>query len=73
MNESETKAAPRSPQHHYLTKAEVAHRLRCTTRTIDNWMTRGMPYYEFGGRRTLFIESEVDAFVKDRCHRVQTN
>ena len=33
----------------YLTKAEVAIRLRKTIRTIDSWMARGiLPYFKIG-------------------------
>lgn len=49
----------------YLTKKEIAVRLRCTTRNIDNWMNRGLPYIPFGKRRTLFVAEEVDKFMAE--------
>lgn len=48
----------------YLTKREIAARLRCTTRSIENWMARGLPHIAFGKRRTLFKPDEVDKFME---------
>ena len=42
-----------------LTKAEVAKRLKKDTRTIDNWMRRGIiPYYKLG-RTVAFRWTDV--------------
>ncbi|MHC1769884.1 MAG: helix-turn-helix domain-containing protein [Verrucomicrobiia bacterium] len=42
---------PRKPpaEQEYLTKQEIAERLRKTTRTIDFWMKKGLlPYIKLG-------------------------
>jgi excisionase family DNA binding protein len=69
-NDSETKTlapvTPAAEAKRYVTKAEIAHRLRCTTRTIENWMLKGLPHYKFGDRKTLFLNEDVDAFMRDK-------
>ena len=52
----------------YLTKAEVALRLRKTTRTVDSYMARGiLPYFKIG-RSVLFrwadIQNHLDTNYK---------
>jgi hypothetical protein len=47
----------------YLTKNEIAARLRCTPRNIENWMRRGLPHIPFGTRKTLFKPAAVDEFM----------
>jgi len=47
----------------YCTKGDVATKLRCTSRTIELWMQRGLPHYRFGSRKSLFKWSEVESFL----------
>lgn len=55
------------PADEYLTKREVAERLRKKIRTIDNWMKRGiLPYYKLG-RTVSFKWSDVQAHLDANC------
>ena len=54
----------------YHNKLEEAERLRCTTKTIENWMLEGMPHVKFSRRKTLFIPAEVDGWIAARFKRV---
>ena len=55
------------PADEYLTKPEVAERLRKTIRTIDNWMKRGiLPYYKMG-RSVSFKWSDVERHLDTNC------
>jgi len=49
-------------------KAEIAERLRCTTRTVDTYMAHGMPCFRLTSRKVLFRDADVDAWVAK--HRV---
>ena len=51
------------PPNAYLTKREVAKLLRCTLRTVHVWMTKGLPHYRFGSRKSLFKLDEVERFM----------
>ena len=54
-------------ENEYLTKREVAERLRKKIRTIDNWMKRGiLPYYKLG-RTVSFKWSDVQAHLDANC------
>src|SRR5690349_6648377 len=66
------------PGHHpapdeFLTKEEVAVRLKKKLRTVDSWMKRGiLPYYKFG-RSVAFKWSDVVTYADTnfrRCNRV---
>lgn len=47
-----------------FTKREAAEYLRVSTRTIDNYMARGIiTGRRAGPRKVLFTESDIDAFV----------
>jgi excisionase family DNA binding protein len=66
MNESFIKASaqPLNPADEYITKREIAHRLKKETRTIDNWMRRGiLPYYKCG-RAVVFRWGDVQAHLE---------
>lgn len=54
----------------FVTKREVAQHIQQTTRTVENWMMKGLPHYKLGRRRTRFKINEVDAFLAEKC-RVQ--
>ena len=65
MNESfiNTTAQPVNPADEYLSKREIAKRLNKETRTIDNWMRRGiLPYYKLG-RTVAFKWCDVQAHL----------
>lgn len=48
----------------YLTKSEVAEKLRVTVRTISSYNKSGLlPLPRQLGRRLLWLESEVDTFL----------
>ena len=51
-------------QETYLSKAELAARLKKTTRTISNWQRRGIiPYFKCGNS-VYYKWTEVDAHLK---------
>jgi excisionase family DNA binding protein len=71
MNQSfiDPTAQPMNTADNYLTKREIAQRLRKEPRTIDNWMRRGiLPYYKLG-RTVAFKWSDVQAHL-DTNYRV---
>jgi excisionase family DNA binding protein len=50
-----------------LTKAESAHYCQVQTRTIDNWMKRGLiPYYKIG-KAVRFRLDDVQAHFDKTC------
>jgi excisionase family DNA binding protein len=63
-----SKAAISTPaEEQFLSKAELALRLKKTERTIDHWMRRGwLPYYKIG-RCVRFKWSEVEAQLQKNC------
>ena len=69
----EAKAAPlpgvdkESAVEPYLDKHEVARRMGCTTRTVDNMMRRRMiPFYKLG-YRVAFRWSEIQNHLAQTC------
>jgi excisionase family DNA binding protein len=51
----------------FITKVEVAKRLNKKSRTVDNWMQRGLlPYYKIG-RSVAFKWSEVETHLSQTC------
>jgi excisionase family DNA binding protein len=59
-----------SPEHktapEYETKQELAARLGVSTRTIDNLMTRGLPYLALTGKLRRFPRATVDAWLRQQ-------
>jgi excisionase family DNA binding protein len=55
----ERRAAPE-----YESKQELAARLGVSTRTIDNLMTRGLPYLALTGKLRRFPRVSVDAWLQ---------
>ena len=54
----------------FIGKAEVARRLGKTTRTVDEWMSRGiLPYYK-PDRSVLFRWSDIEEQIVNK-YRVQ--
>jgi excisionase family DNA binding protein len=50
-----------------LTKAESAHYCQVQTRTIDNWMKRGLiPYYKIG-KAVRFRLDDIQAHLDKTC------
>jgi excisionase family DNA binding protein len=54
-----------------LTKSELAEYLKLTTRTVENWMARGLPHYKIGERRVRFKLAEVEQFLDTECRVVR--
>ena len=55
----------------YITKQEVARRLKKTVRTIENWQRRGFIPYIKAGRSVLFDWPDVQAHMQKNfrvCH-----
>jgi hypothetical protein len=50
----------------FITKPTVARRMNKCTRTIDNLMRDGLPFYKVG-RSTIFRWSEVVSYLTTRC------
>lgn len=48
----------------YLTKQEVARRLKKTVRTIENWQARGIIPFIKAGRSVLFNWPDVQAHLQ---------
>lgn len=54
-----------------LTEAEVAHLLRCTTRTVANMAARGeLSRIRIGRRMTRYRAEEVERLLTARTERV---
>jgi excisionase family DNA binding protein len=49
----------RPGQSEYLTKSQIAERLKVTTRTIDAWMQKGLIPYRKIGRTVRFVWEEI--------------
>ena len=50
----------------FITKPTVARRMNKCTRTIDNLMREGLPFYKVG-RSTIFKWTEIEAFLAANC------
>jgi excisionase family DNA binding protein len=50
----------------YESKKQLAARLGVSTRTIDNLMTRGLPYLALTGKLRRFPRSIVDAWLRQQ-------
>ena len=48
----------------YITKEEVAKRLKKTVRTVENWQAKGLLPYVKIGRSVLFNWSDVESHVQ---------
>jgi excisionase family DNA binding protein len=65
-------AAPAQPGDEFLSKLEIAKRLKKEPRTIDNWMKRGiLPYYKLG-RTVAFKWGDVMTHLDKNCRRCQS-
>jgi excisionase family DNA binding protein len=66
---NEVKAQPSEAggRQRLLTKAESAHYCHVQTRTIDNWMKRGLiPYYKIG-KAVRFRLEDIQAHLDKTC------
>src|SRR5262249_4184699 len=79
MTENQTEAIGQKPnavtapaeERGYITKEEVARRLKKTVRTIENWQRRGYIPFIKAGRSVLFDWDDVVAHLKKHfrvCH-----
>jgi excisionase family DNA binding protein len=50
----------------YESKLQLAARLGVSTRTIDNLMTRGLPYLALTGKLRRFPRITVDAWLRQQ-------
>jgi len=50
----------------YESKQQLAARLGVSTRTIDNLMTRGLPYLALTGKLRRFPRATVDAWLRQQ-------
>jgi excisionase family DNA binding protein len=48
----------------YITKEEVAKRLKKTVRTVENWQARGIIPFVKAGRSVLFKWSDVEGHLQ---------
>jgi excisionase family DNA binding protein len=53
----------------YITKTEIAARLKVTSRTIDSWMAKGLVPFRKVGRTVRFDWVEVREYLKARSRR----
>ena len=56
----------------YITKEEVAKRLKKTVRTVENWQRRGILPFVKAGRSVLFKWADVEAHLQEHfrvCRR----
>lgn len=70
MSDNLNNSQPRAKVEEYISKKEVAARLKQDERTVNNWMRLGLlPYYKIG-RTVRFKWSEVEAFFEQHCRVV---
>jgi excisionase family DNA binding protein len=50
----------------YDSKRQLAQRMSCSTRTIDNLMADGLPYIRLTHKLVRFPRAEVDAWLAQR-------
>ena len=51
----------------YIDKKECARRVGRTVRSIDTYMSKGLPFYKLMGKTVAFKWSEVDAYFRANC------
>jgi hypothetical protein len=52
----------------FYSKLQLAMELNVCTRTVDNWMAKGLISYSKLGKRVIFTQADLDAFVQ-RNHK----
>ena len=52
----------------FYSKLQLAMELNVCTRTVDNWMAKGLIGYSKLGKRVIFTQADLDAFVQ-RNHK----
>jgi excisionase family DNA binding protein len=67
-----TETKPAAESEGYITKAEVARRLKKTVRTIENWQRRGAIPFVKVGRSVLFKWADVEAHLHDNFRVCRT-
>jgi len=53
----------------YDTRKQLAQRISCSTRTVDNLMLRGLPYVKLTGKLVRFPRREVDEWLAGQTVR----
>jgi predicted DNA-binding transcriptional regulator AlpA len=48
-------------------KNDIAAMCKISSRSVSNYMEKGMPHLRLGSRRVRFIESDVLAWLKTNC------
>ena len=48
----------------YINKRELAKRLGRTVRSVDTYLSKGLPHYKFMGKSVGFKWSEVDDYLR---------
>lgn len=52
----------------YITRLEVAEKMKVSLRTVDRLKESGkLPFYKIGSKITRFKESDIDAFLEKEC------
>lgn len=59
-----TTASPRPQPEEFITKEEVAKRLKKSFRTIENWQRRGYIPFVKAGRSVLYKWSDIEAHLQ---------
>jgi hypothetical protein len=64
-------ALPRDPRHPsdapggaWVGKREIARRFGVSARTVDNWLTRGMPHFKPSARMVRFSIADCDEWYR---------
>lgn len=52
----------------FYSKLQLAMELNVCTRTVDNWIAKGLISYSKLGKRVIFTQSDLDAFIQ-RNHK----
>jgi excisionase family DNA binding protein len=55
----------------YITKEEVAKRLKKTVRTVENWQARGIIPFVKAGRSVLFKWTDVESHLQSNFRIVR--
>lgn len=77
LNQSSTPPDPHNPRNNgaepegYITKDELAKRLKKTVRTVENWQARGIVPFVKAGRSVLFKWSDVESHLQSNFRIVR--
>jgi phage terminase Nu1 subunit (DNA packaging protein) len=68
MSSTET---PQPASQRLLTKNDLAGHYAITTRTVDNWIRRGMPYEPCGGAKRFRLDAVAAWLARDEQARLR--